>query len=70
MKHFFANNAETMRNLNHSIITERTARDLYLAAFEYAFAVKMRDTVMTGYNAAGGMYCADDPAMLNRRNGL
>ena len=64
MKHFFANNAETMRNLNHSIMTERTARELYLAAFEYAFDVKMPDTVMTGYNAANGMYCCDDPALL------
>ncbi len=64
MKHFFANNAETMRNQNHSIMTERTARELYLAAFEYAFAVKMPDTVMTGYNAANGMYCSDDPALL------
>lgn len=65
MKHFFANNAETMRSQNHSIMSERTARELYLAAFEYAFGVKMPDTVMTGYNAANGMYCADDPVLLN-----
>ena len=65
MKHFFANNAETMRNLNHSIMTERTARELYLAAFEYAFSVKKPDTVMTGYNAGNGMYCSNDGALLN-----
>lgn len=65
MKHFFANNAETMRSQNHSIMSERTARELYLAAFEYAFGVSMPDTVMTGYNAANGMYCSNDPVLLN-----
>lgn len=64
MKHFFANNQELMRNLNHSLMTERTARELYLAAFGFAFEVKEPDTVMTGYNAANGCYCANDPALL------
>ena len=65
IKHFFANNAESMRSQNHSIMSERTARELYLAAFEYAFAVKMPETVMTGYNAANGMYCCNDHVLLN-----
>ncbi len=64
MKHFFGNNAETMRNQNHSLMTERTARELYIAAFETAFEVHKPDTVMTGYNAANGVYCADDPGLL------
>ena len=64
MKHFFGNNAETMRNRNHSLMTERTARELYLAAFTYAFDVHMPDTVMTGYNAVNGCYCADDEVLL------
>lgn len=64
LKHFFANNAETMRNLNHSLMSERTARELYITAFETAFEVHMPDTVMTGYNAANGAYCADDPELL------
>ena len=64
MKHFFANNQELMRNLNHSLMTERAARELYLAAFGFAFEVKEPDTVMTGYNAANGCYCANDPALL------
>ena len=64
MKHFFANNAETMRSQNHSVMTERTAREIYLAAFETAFSVHMPDSIMTGYNAANGMYCADDPVLL------
>jgi len=65
MKHFIANNAETMRNLNHSIMSERTARELYLAVFETAFEVHMPDTVMTGYNAVNGAYCSDDVELLD-----
>lgn len=66
MKHFFGNNAETMRNQNHSIMSERTAREIYLAAFETAFSVHMPECVMTGYNAVNGMYCADDPVLLQK----
>lgn len=64
IKHFFANNAETRRNQNHSIMSERTARELYLAAFEYAFETHMPDTVMISYNASNGMYCSDNPVLL------
>lgn len=64
MKHFFGNNAETMRNNNHSLMTERTARELYIRAFEIAFEVNMPDTVMTGYNAANGVYCSNDYGLL------
>ncbi|MCI8895275.1 MAG: hypothetical protein HFI41_11605 [Lachnospiraceae bacterium] len=54
MKHFCANNAETLRNSNHSIITERTLREMYLRPFEYAFSVQMPASMMTGYNAVNG----------------
>lgn len=64
MKHFIANNAETMRNFNHSLMTERTARELYIRAFEVAFGVNMPCAVMTGYNAANGSYCSDDAELL------
>ena len=64
LKHFIANNAETMRNCNHSIMSERTARELYLYAFETAMDVHMPDTVMTGYNACNGTYCSQDAELL------
>lgn len=64
MKHFFSNNAETLRSANHSLMTERTARELYIGAFEAAFKVNRPDTVMTGYNAANGSYCSDDHGLL------
>ena len=64
LKHFIANNAETMRNCNHSIMSERTARELYLNAFEIAMDVHMPDTVMTGYNAVNGAWCSQDVELL------
>ncbi len=64
IKHFFVNNAETMRDRNHSLMSERTARELYLAAFETAFEVHIPDTVMTGYNAANGSYCSNDSELI------
>ena len=64
LKHLFANNAEYLRNTNHAIMTERTARELYLKIFEEAFQVYMPDTVMTGYNAANGVWCGEDEDLL------
>lgn len=64
MKHFIANNAENFRSRNHSLLTERTARELYLKVFETAMSVHMPDAVMTGYNPANGCWCAGDEELL------
>ena len=64
MKHFFGNNAETMRSQNHSIMSERVAREIYIRAFEIAMETHMPDSVMTGYNAANGAYSANDGELL------
>ena len=45
-------------------MSERTARELYIRAFEFAFEIKQPDTVMTGYNAATRRYCSNDEALL------
>lgn len=64
IKHLFANNCELMRNTSNSLMTERTAREIYLRAFETAFRVHMPKAVMTSYNAVNGVYPADDPRLL------
>ena len=64
MKHFVANNAESFRNRNHSLMTERTAREIYLKVFETAFSVHMPDAMMTGYNPTNGVWCAGDEELL------
>ena len=64
LKHFFANNAEYLRNCNHAIMSERTAREIYLRVFEEVLQVYMPDTMMTGYNAANGMWCGEDEDLI------
>ncbi len=64
MKHFFANNAENFRTYSHSIMTERTARELYLEVFRVAMEVQMPSAMMTGYNPANGCWCAADEELL------
>ncbi len=64
MKHFVANNAESDRNRNHSIITERALRELYLKVFEVAMEVHVPDAFMTGYNPTNGCWCAGDEELL------
>lgn len=64
MKHFFANNAENYRTFNHSIMSERVARELYLEVFRVAMDVHMPSGVMTGYNPSNGCWCAADDELL------
>lgn len=64
VKHFIANNAETLRNCAHALIDERTMREIYLKAFEYALDVHQPDSMMTGYNPTNGCWCAGDPELL------
>jgi len=53
-----------MRGDTNSIMSERTAREIYLKAFEYSFETYMPDTVMTAYNAVNGVYCANNEQLL------
>lgn len=64
MKHFFANNAENLRTHNQSLLTERTARELYLRVFEVAMQVHVPAAMMTGYNPANGLWCTGDEELL------
>lgn len=64
MKHFIANNAENCRNRNHSIISQRAMRELYLKVFEVALEVHVPDAIMTGYNPTNGCWCAGDEELL------
>ncbi len=64
MKHFIANNAESDRSRNHSLISERAMRELYLKVFEVAMEVNVPDAFMTGYNPTNGCWCAGDEELL------
>lgn len=64
LKHVVANNCETSRKRNHSLMTERAMREIYLKAFEFAIKVNKPDSIMTGYNAANGVFMAEDEEMI------
>lgn len=64
MKHIVANNCESSRLRNDSMIDERTLRELYLKVFEEAFCVYHPSTLMTGYNGVNGIFCAENGDMI------
>ncbi len=63
-KHLIANNAETSRKRNQSVITERAIREIYFRAFEYALQVHQPVSVMTAYNAVNGIFTSEDSDLI------
>lgn len=55
VKHYAANNQETDRFTQNSIIDERTLREIYLPAFEAAVVEGKAGTVMASYNKINGV---------------
>lgn len=64
LKHFAANNQETWRMLNDSLVDERTLREIYLSAFEKAVREAKPWTIMGAYNKLNGTYCCEHPELL------
>lgn len=64
VKHVAANNCETARKRNHSLIGERALREVYLRAFEVLCDHVKPDTIMAGYNALNGCMCGSDPVLI------
>ena len=64
MKHVIANNCETSRKRNHSFISERALREIYLKVFEVAMGVHKPASIMTSYNACNGSYTAEDEELI------
>lgn len=64
IKHLAANNCESARKRNQSIISERALRELYLRSFQVAMQTHMPASVMTAYNAINGCHTAADEELL------
>ncbi|MDD6268661.1 MAG: glycoside hydrolase family 3 C-terminal domain-containing protein [Oscillospiraceae bacterium] len=64
IKHFYANSQEHRRMSSSSNIDKRTAREIYMTAFEKAVKEARPWTVMCSYNKINGTYAADDKNAL------
>ncbi len=64
VKHVCCNNSEATRKRNHSILSKRALREIYLRAFFVAFEVQKPASIMTGYNACNGVFTAADEEMI------
>jgi beta-glucosidase len=64
LKHAAANNCESSRKRNHSIVSERALREIYLKVFEVAMSVHKPDGLMTAYNALNGVFTACDEELI------
>ena len=63
-KHCIANNCESSRKRNQSIISERAIRELYFKAFEVAMKIHMPKSIMTAYNAVNGVPTSADGDLI------
>jgi len=64
LKHYVANNAETMRMYMNSDVDNRTLHEIYLTAFEIAVKKAQPWTVMACYNRVQGVYGTQSPYLL------
>ncbi len=65
LKHYVANNVETMRMYTNSDVDTRTLHEIYLTPFEIAVKKSQPWTIMACYNRVQGLYGTESPYLLN-----
>ena len=61
VKHFLGNNSEYLRHDSDTVMDERTAREIYLPAFEAAVKQGHVGAVMDSYNLINGKHATENP---------
>ena len=64
VKHFALNNSENYRFMGNSVVDERTAREIYLKAFERIVKQAHPKSVMCAYNQINGTFCSQNQWLL------
>jgi beta-glucosidase len=59
VKHYAANNQETNRYANSSMVSERAMREIYLKGFEYCIKESKPYAVMSSYNLINGTHTSE-----------
>ena len=65
VKHFAINSQENYRFNGNSVIDERTAREIYLKAFEIIIKKAHPASIMCAYNKINEEYCSENKWLLN-----
>ena len=64
IKHYCANNQETNRYNNNSILSERALREIYLKGFGICIRTADPAAVMTSYNLVNGVHTSEHTGLI------
>ena len=65
VKHYVANNQETLRGKINVLVSDRALHEIYMEAFRHAIEDGNVVSIMTAYNKVNNYYCSENEYILN-----